>query len=356
MAARVRMIDIAEKAGVSRSTVSLALSDTSLEKYQVCPKTVAKVRRIAREMDYRPNRLGVALVSSKSHTIGVLLSKLSTRASHQTEMDAISDELGNQYTIFSVFYGEQAPEREQRALMAFVDFQVDGILAMWSGAPENVNTYRDVAERYNIPLVLLERGVPGLHVPVVASDYYASTYEAVIALHRLGHRKITLMSHAESLHLPLYSEEEQKGYLAAMDALGCARHKIIYQPQQFGVDQHQEPYIAPYCEALAAHVQATGEATAIITVGDYLALSLIERCRRRRIAIPGSLSVIGTGNFDFTATELADISSVDEHHYRIGLEAARLLLERINGGEVSNQTHRVPVEVVLRGTVGPAPL
>jgi DNA-binding LacI/PurR family transcriptional regulator len=82
-------------------------------------------------------------------------------------------------------------------------------------------------------------------------------------------------------------------------------------------------------------------------------LSLIERCRRVGLAVPEELSVIGTDNFDYTATELADISSIEEHHDQIGRLAAQLLLRMINRESVACKTWKVPVEVVLRNTTAP---
>lgn len=350
----VRMSDIAKRAKVSRSTVSLALSDKNLKKYKVCPETVARVRRIAADLGYRPNKLGVALVSARTHTIGLLLGTQRMRASHGTEVDGISAELGENFTIFSALFSDQtAVDQEKRALMAFLDYRVDGIIALWSGNEETIETYRDVVERHRVPLVLLQRGIPGLKAPVVAADYRTSTFEAVKALHRLGHRRIALMSHSENRRVPLYTEDERDGYETAMDSLGCGEYKRVLLPEQFGISEQQDAYLAEYSRAVAARLRSARECTAIITIGDYLALSLIVRCRREGLSVPGDISVIGTGNFEFTSTEQADISSVDEHHEQIGQQAARILVRKIEGHSETGKTWKAPVEVVLRGTTAP---
>jgi len=77
----VTLVQIAERMGLSPATVSLAIRNKNAGMKRLCPKTVARVQRVAKEMGYRPNGVASSLVSNKSNTIGILtqLSQIGTK-------------------------------------------------------------------------------------------------------------------------------------------------------------------------------------------------------------------------------------------------------------------------------------
>ncbi len=346
----LRMIDIAKEAGVSPATVSLALSGKSSGKYKLSLETIAHVRGIAMKRGYRPNSISVSLRTQKTNTIGVIIPPLCGRIISHSEYAGLNEVLTPEYLMLADLRCN-VDLSERRSLLSFMDYRVDGIIAQWSGQPDIIEVYREIVEKHKKPLVLIEHPINGLDVPVVMPDYYAAAYEAVKSMVELGHRKILHASHGENTLLPRYQQKVLHGYTVAMKEAGLEANIKVVQPQDLGVKEVNYENLCDYADQLINNLQMKlKDYTAVVALGDPLALSIAKRCLDRKFDIPESLSVIGMGNFEMSSSAMFNLSTVEENHKFVGQKAAQLLLDMIEGKDVEAKIYKAPVEVKLRGT------
>src|SRR5215203_4732224 len=143
-AARVTILDVADRANVSKSLVSLVMRGAP----NVSAERRAAVLRAAAELGYRPNELARGLVRGRTHTIGVLISDLHNPFFAET-VDGIEEESGSFRYRTLLSTGHRDPRREVRVIRHLLERRVDGI-ALLSPRISNSDT-RDVA--LNVPTV-----------------------------------------------------------------------------------------------------------------------------------------------------------------------------------------------------------
>ncbi len=167
--------DIALIAGVSYSTVSKALNDSSLVK----PETKDKIIKLAKEMGYEPNYAAQRLVSKESKVIGLIWPTLE-RVAPSILVTKINEEISK--SSYSMILSVNSL---QTSLEMFKRFQVDGVIIF--------NEYlHDMPETF--PLPCLTYGVSSdKPFPVIDVNYQGAMNDAVAYLHGLGHRKIAFI-------------------------------------------------------------------------------------------------------------------------------------------------------------------
>lgn len=175
--ARVTILDVAERAKVSKSLVSLVMRDAP----NVSEKRRAAVLRAAAELGYRPNELARGPVRGRTHTIGVLLSDLynpffaETVAGMEEESDSF-----RYRTLLST--GDRDPQREDRAIRHLLERQAEGIALLSPRIPNS--DIRDVAS--NVPTVLVGCRTREASVDSVVNDDFAGAVLVVEHLYELG--------------------------------------------------------------------------------------------------------------------------------------------------------------------------
>src|SRR5690606_31719715 len=200
----VTIKDIAERAGVSFSTVSKALRNSPL----VHEKTKEKVLRIAQEMGYEPNIAARQLVSKKSFAIGVVWPSVE-RATTGALITLINEKLEERSytTLLSI-------NRMESAIAAFHRFQVDAIFVFYNHEEQVPADFRYAT---NIPILIY--GVAG-HVPYPTIDVRRelATKRVVDHLYGLGHRRIAYIG--QPARYDQLQEEKIRMFLARAETLG----------------------------------------------------------------------------------------------------------------------------------------
>ena len=94
--------------------------------------------------------------------------------------------------------------------------------------------------------------------------------------------------------------------------------------------------------------------TGICGINDYIARSLLKGASDLGITVPGRLSVIGFDNLDFSQYLSVPLTTVQQNFYKIGEEAARLLLDSIENGEHKCFKSIIPTRLIERESCGAA--
>ena len=178
--------EVAKRAGVGIATVSRTLHNSP----RVSPETAARVRRVIRELGYRPNTNAQSLVSGRSRMFGLVVSDITNPFFPELVkgFQDLASQNGYDVLVASTNYDTA---RMATSVGRMVDRKVDGVAIMTS---EIDRALTDQLSRRNVPLVFLDVGKVAKGVSNVKVDYACGITQAVNHLLSLGHRRIAFVS------------------------------------------------------------------------------------------------------------------------------------------------------------------
>ncbi|WP_120522294.1 LacI family DNA-binding transcriptional regulator [Arthrobacter celericrescens] len=317
MNARPTIYDVAQRAGVSKSLVSLVLRDAP----HVAEAKREAVKKAIQELGYRPSRAASALASQSTRSVGLLIDDF--RNPWFVELLAgvrsVLDPAGYTVTVADLRL-EEASGRNP--VDGFLAQHVDALVVAAEAPPEMV---RDV----RVPLViagtrsltpLLGKSLDDGAADVVAGDDDAGGQLAARHLLALGHRRI---AHLSGQGAP--AEHRRRGYVRAMAEAGA-------EPLVYGVDGGTDE--ANGFRAMRQALDAGGRAaggppTAVFAANDVMALGAMAALRDAGLRVPEDVSVLGYDDSPLAAYGYIRLSTVDGHSRRLGAEAAQMALDRM---------------------------
>jgi LacI family transcriptional regulator len=192
-----------------------------------------------------------------------------------------------------------------------------------------------------VPVVLVNRGLEDDGLPSATADDRAGVRLAVEHLVALGHRRIAHLAGPQAVST---GHRRHAGFRDAMEAAGLDASSVW-----FG-NAFTEPEGARLCEELLA---GGAPVTAIVAGNDLMALGCYDVFAARGIECPRELSVVGFNDMPFAARFAPPLTTVRIPHYEIGVAAAQLLLDILNGAHDGPEDVVLPVELVVRGSTAP---
>lgn len=324
----VTIKDIAERAGVSFSTVSKALRDSPL----VRPETKRKILAIAEEMGYRPNIAARRLVSNKSWTIGVAWPSLHrvTLSHLVTRINEVLEE--HKYTtLLSI-------NRMDKAIDAFARLQVDAIFLIGDGSETGI---QPLLESISIPV--LYYGVDGtIPVPTVDVQRGRAVTLAVQHLAGQGHTHIVYVGGVTGHDV--LQEQKTEAYETRMRERGL-EPRVVVVPK---MDSH-EGYLAAK-ELLRQPVRPT----ALISGSYDITRGILRAAGELGIRIPEELSVVSYDLLPQLDDLEVPVTAVGVHMDAIVDTISRTLLAMIGGEKVPDTLFMEPELFVRASTAPPA--
>jgi DNA-binding LacI/PurR family transcriptional regulator len=330
-AARVTILDVAERASVSKSLVSLVMRGAS----NVSEERRAAVLQAAAELGYRPNELARSLVRGRTRTIGILLSDPHNPYFPET-VDGIQEEADSfRYTAL-LATGYRDPQREAQAVQDMLERQMDGIVLL---SPQFSNRkIRDVA--LSTPTVLVGRRTREPAVDSVVNDDYAGAVLAVEHLAGLGHRRIAHITGGSYAGSGL----RRRGYERTMRRLGLERHVEIAA----GEFTDEGGYLG------AQRLLSEGEhPTAIFAANDLAAMGALTAIREAGLSVPDDISLVGYDNTYLAQLSSVSLTSINQPRHEMGILAARFLLERIESERTEPRREVLKPRLIPRSTSAP---
>ena len=305
---RPTLDDVAERAGVSRTLVSLTLRGLA----GASEETSRTILQAASDLGYVPDAAARNLASKSSQSIGVLLNDMSNVffADVVSGLQARMLESG-----YHILMGVGAGLRLERSVLeTFLGYRMEGAVLI---GPEVREREIEVFGR-TVATVVVGRAVRTDAVDVIVGDDRRGAALAVQHLYDLGHRDI---AHLDGASIPGGGNARRRGYVDAMRRLGIERHIRIagggftLRHAADGVDElvRQRP------------------PTAVFAVNDLVALGAMERLSEMGLSTPGDVSVVGYDNTSIAAQRRVGLTSIDQPRVEIGELAATLLQERFAG-------------------------
>lgn len=343
------MRDVAERAGVSISTVSHVVNDHRTAR--ISATTRDRVRQAASDLGYRQNLMAKNLVKGTSHLIGLVADSIaSTPFAGQIIRGAQEAAWARGYVLL-VANTEGDEGAENDAITMMLEHNVAGILysTWYHHATELPAALRDTAT------VLVNCFAAGTDIPAVVPDEVDGGRTATGVLLDAGHERIAF---ANTVAEAPARKGRLKGYRDALEAAG-----LEYDPSLvFGTQPDQEGGYE-----VAAQILDSG-ASALFCHNDRVAMGVYDALRDAGLHVPADLSVVGFDNQDVIAAHLRPpLTTVALPHYELGAQGVQRLLERLtlqgSGGAtranssdaMHDQITRIMCPPVMRRSVSTRP-
>jgi DNA-binding LacI/PurR family transcriptional regulator len=330
--------EIARRAGVSRSTVSYALSG----KRGVSEETRRRIQLIIEELDYRPNAAARALKEGRTRTLGLVVPPASLRLT-AVQLGFVASVVEAAARVdLDVLLSPSGGDHDRSFERIVSGRRVDGIILMEIRLQDERVTR---LEQTGVPFVTIGHTAAPKGMCWVDVDYATLITRCVHHLADLGHRDVALVNRSVEL--------VSAGYGPAQRALNGFVEGIA-QRGLTGVD------VCCADEAAAGEVclqrlrEEHPEVTAIVTINEAALPGIRRALESVRVVVPRDLSITGV-----VARELAEgfrppLTAADVPT-EMGAEAVELLLERIATPEASPRHLLLIPPISLRGSTGPVP-
>lgn len=336
----ITLKDIARLAGVSESTVSLALNNKSVVK----EKTREQIKEIAAQLGYLPNAMAKSLARQRSGTIGLVVPDIENPYFGRL-IHCVDEYLIKLHYNLIVATSNDRLSGERRIVENFVSERVEGVII----APVN-KTARDFdyiakLQMNKIKYVFVTAYYPNLPASYVMTDLAKGACELVDYLIRLGHRKIYFLVGDQDT---IPSMTRIQGYIKAFEQHGLPVDRSRFLNCSLLDFDH--------AYAVTQSLLRSGkDIDAIITINDIMALGSLRALSEQKIRIPGQISLAGYDNVIFSSVATIPITTVQQDITAMAVAAVDMLLEMPAADlqPVPLQSLLLPPQLIIRDSTGP---
>jgi LacI family transcriptional regulator len=326
--------DVAKKAGVSFKTVSRVINGQG----GVRDEVRAHVREAIAELGYVVNYSARALASGRSHTIGVVIPRLTDP--HVFHLIHHVGEVSERHKVGVVVLTRPAVS-DELTLNNFIGHGLVGALMVV--APLSVEAYLPIIKALAIPMVVVESlwtdqagQVLEAPVPCVASDGRQGAHLATRHLLELGHRQIALISGSDMGQ----SRLRYRGYCDAL-----ASYDVPLQADYMRVGDWT--WESGHAEA-SALLELPHPPTALFCANDNMALGAMRAITDRGLRVPEDVSVMGFDNIWAAPHSVPALTTVRQPAAEMVQIAVDLLVRGMRGEVIPATNHILPTTLVLR--------
>ena len=327
---KVTSLEVAARAGVSRSAVSRVFTPGA----SVSKDTAAKVRAAARELGYRPNVLARSLITGRSRIIGLVVAYLENQF-YPEAIEKLSKALQERGYHVLVFMASNDGAATQKVIDELLDYQVDGIIAASVGMSNDL-TRR--CEDAGIPIVLFNRDQYDDRLSSVTSDNMAGGRKLAEFLTGGGHSRIGHIAGWEGASTQIDREAGFKAGLMDADlklaarAVGNFNFETAKAAARDMFDRDDPP-------------------EAVFVANDHMAFAVMDVLRfELGISIPDDVSVVGYDDVSLSAWPSYDLTTVRQPANRMVAQTIDILMARIDDPDTSARRVAINGPLIIRGS------
>jgi LacI family transcriptional regulator len=335
---RLRLVDVAERAGVSLATASRALAGRD----GVSEEVANRIRQISRELGYVANPYARTLAGGASSTVGLVV--------HQVDDPYFSEIAGGviqvadeQSLLVQICHSGRDPDRELRQIRNLIAQRVGIIIVAGSGyndqrieaeAKADLSAFQSLGGRVAVI------GRHSLGVDAVLPDNEAGGRALGDHLVALGHRRIAVAAGTPALTTVA---DRLAGVAAGLHAHGLSLQDLPVVHTDFTRDGGRD--------AADQIMEEHPDTTAIVALNDAMAMGVLSALRSRRIAVPDQVSVVGFDDVSVAADLAPSLTTVRLPMTDMGRMALDLALKPRAARPRRRATgHRL----IVRDSTGPA--
>lgn len=311
--AHITIADVAERANVSKMTVSRVINN----KGEISETTRQKIMQVMEELGYRPNRVARSLATSKTMRIGIMVPSIANPFFGAIIEGAERVFWDNDYHILLGHTGS-SPEHEADVMQTFEDNRVDGVIVL------SPHSSKDAMNRY----LRSQRAVVAMNTPVNAeyahriyTDEIKSMALAVNHLLKDGRRRLAYLQ----LDISTYAHDNRlEGFKRAINDAGL---DLDLSQQTTTLRDNAPDMMASISQMLQAYPEVDG----LICFHSGMAAVALKACARLGRRVPDDIAIIGYDDIFLADLTTPSLTTVDLAipKEEVGAMAARMLLEQI---------------------------
>ncbi|MCL5950411.1 MAG: LacI family transcriptional regulator [Chloroflexi bacterium] len=331
--------DVAELAGVSRTTVSFVLNN--VPGMRISQRTRQRVQKAALRLNYHPDATARRMVSGRTHVIGFVLRQSADQTFADFFLPQVLNGLfrGAAAQDYHVLFEPVAPDDKTGAYAALLhERHVDGIV-LSGPRTDDLELERMYAE--GAPVLLMGQ-LPQSRIPFVDVDNVGGAELATRHLLNLGHRRVALITNAPLAYTG--SADRMKGYRRAL-----AKAAIRFDPAlvRYGNFTPQSGYVA-----MQALLEVRPRPTAVFAASDTVAFGALHAIRECGFRIPQEMAVVGFD--DVPLAEFVDppLTTLRLPAFQIGENAANALIGLIAKERANHPQMLLKTELIIRESCG----
>lgn len=349
----VTLKDVAERAHVSQSVVSTVLNDRQNGIF-VSDSTRQNVLLAAAALGYEVRQRALPPIRKPgtlprkgmdTHLIGLLLGRRfggSLFTDIFYGVNAVLAEQGYHPLVLDTYADtyQKAAEKEAEGIRYARDNQFAGIVLWHEGGAANVALIQEARDR--MPIVAIDRRVPGVELDYVGTDNWRGAYEATRHLIAQGHTRVAHLTRLETTEA---AAGRLRGYQQALEDAGLPlnpRHILLALESGKRLDR----------EALRSVFTAPDAPTAIFLLADYWAPMIYQELRLLDLRVPEDVALVGFDDVVQPGLDGLELTTIAQDFEGIGKTAGELVLRRIANPHAPIATTVFPARLVVRRSSG----
>ena len=320
MKSKITIRDIARELGVSASTVSRALKDSS----EISEETRKKVKAFAELYHYKPNMMALKLRNKKTMVLGVIIPEIVHHFFSRiiSGIEKVANDKG--YNVM-ICLSNESYEKEKLNVKMLADGSVDGLLVSISRETLKIGNFDHFKELedYNIPLVFFDRVTEEIECDKVIIDDMSGAYKATQHLIEIGCKRIAIITTPDHVNVGFL---RKAGYEKALQdhGMNIDRDLVIKVNELLDVNMQIEELLNKP-EKLP---------DGILAVNEIYAARAMKLAKGKGLNIPNDVAIIGFTDGLISEFSSPSLSTVAQHGFTMGELAAELILNRIKSGEL----------------------
>lgn len=331
------LADVARAVGVASSTASRALNRPEM----VRPDVVARVQAAAIHLGYTPNPFARSLRLRDSRTLGLIVPDNTNPFFAEVARGIEEACFRAGYTLI-LCNSDQSLEKEAAQARVLYDKRADGVL-LFNASDRSATTVDWLVER-GLPVVLVERRLPGHGVDSVISDNRGGVRQAMLHLRNIGRLRVACLLRDPDVS---HYAERLDAYRVSVADLGLDDDPALIRT---GLTTYADGQWAASELLLGPHPP-----TALLCFSDTLALGALRGVTLAELRVPDDVAVVGFGNTEMSAFTQPPLTTVAQQRLAVGSAAVRLLLQRLKTEAARTARARTKVistHLVVRESTG----
>ncbi|WP_298973750.1 LacI family DNA-binding transcriptional regulator [uncultured Roseobacter sp.] len=327
---KVTSVEVAERAGVSRSAVSRVFTPGA----SVSKSTAEKVRKAAAQLGYRPNVLARSLITGRSRIIGLVVAYLENQF-YPEAIERLSKALQAEGYHVLVFMASNDHAATQTVIDELLDYQVDAIIAASVGLSSDL-TKR--CEGLGIPIVLFNRHQYDERLTSVTSDNVAGGRKLAEFLIAGGHKRIAHIAGWEDASTQI---DREAGFMAGLKEAGVSL--VARGIGNFNFETAQN--------AARRMFGAQERPDAVFVANDHMAFAVMDVLRfELGLRVPEDVSVVGYDDVTLSHWPSYDLTTVRQPANRMVAATVEALLARLSEEDEAPRRITLDGPLIIRGS------
>ena len=327
--------DVAKRAGVGSITVSRVINNSGY----FSSDTRDRVEKAIVELGYVPNTLARSLRSKRTNTLALLLTDI-TNPFFTTLARGVEDAASAAGYTLIFCNSDESAIKESTYVTILLQKQVDGFLLV---PAQSKTSAIELIRSRNVPVVVLDRAVPGMAVDVVRCDSEGGAHQLTQLLISLGHRCIASLSGPEGVST---ADDRVAGYRRALHDAGITPDAGLILRGELTQD-------GGYQMAQQA-LQLPQRPTAILAANNFITIGAMRALQEAGVQVPQDMALVGFDDLPPAMVTFPFFTVALQPAYEMGRKATEILLQRLKSRNNDSNHEEVifPTQIIVRRSSG----